>query len=205
MSTDPNRRRVTFLRAIVAALKDSKREISRLYVVSMLVAVVATTLSFAVLVVGDAKFQTTVFGSPTRTSVISKIETAVDALERNQNSMIVQLDKFEAIIGKFQTLPTDAQSKALIAGFSEQIENLQSRFKNIEDIIAQDPSKALSLVLLKRDLDALSRSIEDKAANQNANIERLYSIFGWSLGALIIAIAAQILATFLSRRGRVSQ
>lgn len=126
-------------------------------------------------------------------SLYSRLEEAFAEI-KGQN------EKIGDISNAIRQLPDDAQSRALIGGFDERLKSIQSRLKTIEDVIVQDPQKSLSIVVMKRDLDTMQKSSDDRYLAQNLSIERLYNMFGWSIGALIIAVAAQLLAGFFGRR-----
>lgn len=128
--------------------------------------------------------------------IVKKLEDTIARIEKKQSELESQISIAGQLAEKFDRLPSDAQGRALIAGFDERIGTIHQRLKTIEDLIIQDPHKSLSMVILKRDVDSLQKTLDDKAAAQNASIERLYNIFGWSIGALIIAVIANIVSNY---------
>ncbi len=77
---------------------------------------------------------------------------------------------------------------------------MQQQLKSLGDVIVLDPQKSLTLVLLKKDVEVLQKSIDDRIRELSSSVERLYNIVGWSVGALLIAILGQLIAGFFARR-----
>jgi hypothetical protein len=138
-----------------------------------------------------------------------KLATTKNLLQAESlNAKLEEIDKRLALIDsqrvaingalkKLENLPPETKDRALIAGFDERLNSIQGRFKQVEDVIIQDPQKSLSLVIMKRDFESMQKSIDEKYLLQNSAIDRLYNIFGWSIGALLIAIAAQIISGYV--------
>ncbi|HEY1979334.1 MAG TPA: hypothetical protein VGH13_04545 [Xanthobacteraceae bacterium] len=135
-----------------------------------------------------------------RQAKIDPVNAAVAKIEKRFSELNEQVDKVDSALGRLEKLPTDADSRAIVATFNDRISSAENRLKTIEDLVVQDPQKSLSIVLIKRDLENLQKSLDEKTAAENAGIERLYNMFGWSIGALIFAVAAQLIAGVLSRQ-----
>jgi ABC-type transporter Mla subunit MlaD len=128
---------------------------------------------------------------------LDALEKAVAGVQKETEVRLVQADK---ALARLAQLPPEAQSAALLASLDDRSKLMDSRLKSLEGVIVQDPQKSLTLVLVKKDLESLQKSLDDKITTVNASIERLYGIFGWSIGALLIAIVGQLLAGFFTRK-----
>jgi hypothetical protein len=140
-------------------------------------------------------------------SVFSKISGIQDRIDRvsSDYSRVLDLTKeqiteLKSIIEKAKEFPPDSDMRLLISSYDSQIGALKKGLSRIEEVILQDANKSVSIIILKKDLDFLQKSFDDKLAVANSNIERLYSILGWSFGGLFIAIIAQVASGFISRR-----
>jgi hypothetical protein len=75
--------------------------------------------------------------------------------------------------------------------------DLQKRMKSLEDAISTTPDKALSIPLLKKDLEAIQRSFSDYNLAAKAELERLYDFNKWFFG-LIATMALSVLGLVYS-------
>jgi hypothetical protein len=134
----------------------------------------------------------------------TEVRAAMERLDTKLAELDAQTQSLNKTLDRLDKLPDDAQTRALVATFDERVKFLSDRLKSIEDLITLDAQKALSLVMLRQEIEANRKLIEERLSAQNTNIDRLYNMFGWSIGALVIAIAAQILSGFLNRQARQS-
>jgi len=76
---------------------------------------------------------------------------------------------------------------------SERFSLLDDRVRLIESSISQSPEKALSIPLLRRDLEELERKFDEYKINSKIDADRLWSqqnTILQGIGALLLAVAA---------------
>lgn len=106
-----------------------------------------------------------------------------------------------AAIQKALTIsPKPLPENATMLAFSElstQVATISGRIKSLEDAISASPEKALSIPLIRKDLEALQRVQIDEKATNKSELERLYDFNKWFFG-LIGTMALSVLGIALT-------
>jgi S-adenosylhomocysteine hydrolase len=134
----------------------------------------------------------------------SRIQELQRTLATIQKTVAEQVSRTDQALEQLTHLPPEAGTALLVKTIDERTKDTQQQLKALQDVIVQDPQKSMTLVLVKKDLDALQRSIDERVRELNAGIERLYNILGWSIGALLIAVLGQLIAGLFARRQLVT-
>jgi hypothetical protein len=133
-----------------------------------------------------------------------------------------KIEELERLTKGFANLPSDAQARAMMANFDERLKGLLSqleklerasapglverltsvaeRLKRLEDAIVQDASKAVSILLISKDIEAAKKSIDEKFTLQNASIDRLYNILFGSIFVIALSVISQAVSAFFGRK-----
>jgi chromosome segregation ATPase len=97
--------------------------------------------------------------------------------------------------------PSDqSQISAQLTSMEGSIHDLQARFTKIEGLILQDPSKALEIPLMRKDLEAIKESNQLSIAGLRQDLERAYALLVGTLVALGIAVFAPLLSNIFQRK-----
>lgn len=67
---------------------------------------------------------------------------------------------------------------------NSQINALDERLKKIESVILESPERALSIPMLKKDIEASAKRAEEYRTASRADIDRLYEQQKWILGGI---------------------
>ena len=86
---------------------------------------------------------------------------------------------------------------AKLAEIGATVEAVDNRLKALEAAIVESPSKALTIPLLRKDLDALRESQTQAVAGANDAIGRVYDLNKWFIG-LMLTIAVSVLGLAIS-------
>lgn len=103
--------------------------------------------------------------------------------------------KGELLVSLKQTLEESAQHSYIASDnaiTSEQLSQLDSRVSLIEKSISDNPERALSIPLLRRDQDELNRKLEEFRISAKVDSDRLWSqqnTILQGIGALLLAVA----------------
>ncbi|WAC28049.1 hypothetical protein [Ancylobacter sp. SL191] len=144
-------------------------------------------------------------------STLKNLDNTIDnadkvnrAFEEQSNEIISKYNdisnRIDNLLSKVENLPDNDRTKVLIVDINNSVVELKSKIKNMEDIIISNPAKAMELVILNKDIEHIKQRIDEKFQEQSDNIQQLYNMFSWSVGALVIAVAAQIISGFFHRR-----
>ena len=132
-----------------------------------------------------------------------KIEERLSYLESLQVKLEAQLSKLETLtrdLGDPNKFSDEDLRKLVRAELSARISDMTERLKRMEDFVVDKPERALATVSLRKDIDLLQKSFEDRIAVVRADTERVYNIIGWSLGAIFIAIVTLLITNLFRRK-----
>jgi hypothetical protein len=76
---------------------------------------------------------------------------------------------------------------------NERVTSFETRLNKIERVILSDPTKALDLVLVRRDLDELKTSNADNISAVRRDVDRIYDLSKWIIG-LMFTMALGVLS-----------
>ena len=68
--------------------------------------------------------------------------------------------------------------------FGEQVSLVEKRLKDIEGVILSDPTKALALPLLQRDVQSIGQQLDRGLASLKSENDRVYDLMKWVLGLM---------------------
>ena len=115
---------------------------------------------------------------------------------RNETKNIVS--QIDAITG----LPDDAKIGLRLTGVEQQMSTLQTTIDIIETAVVDNPERAMSIPVLRKDLEALSSEVHGDIGGLGKEIERLYTFGQWFIGAAMIPIALAVFTMTVGMRLR---
>ncbi|MEA3011618.1 MAG: hypothetical protein QOD42_163 [Sphingomonadales bacterium] len=92
--------------------------------------------------------------------------------------------------------PDNLQARLLI----ERLQNVEGRQARIEQVILNNPGRALELPLLRNDLDNMREVNAQSLTAIKASVDQIYDLNKWLLGAMAIAIIALAISSFLTKK-----
>ncbi|HCD1999058.1 TPA: hypothetical protein NBJ18_001032 [Citrobacter farmeri] len=87
-----------------------------------------------------------------------------------------------------------------IEELESKIKTLQLKLDNMNSIIVSSPEKALSLPMMRKDIDSLDKSMSVLSSFTENQFERFYNLFLWICGTLVLSVAGLGLSFFLSNK-----
>jgi hypothetical protein len=139
-----------------------------------LVPILVGTIGATVLVASFTFLSSTPFGS----SVRSRIFDLTVEVERLRTRTDV-LDK------RIQQLTAPPPGQASSAQLSASIKQLRSDVDGLNAAILADPSKALAVPMLRRDMDSLAQRSRDDVLAIRDEIGRVYDLTKWFIGLML--------------------
>jgi len=89
--------------------------------------------------------------------------------------------QIEAALGAAEKSPADVR----IAAMRQDIDALRGRIGQVEGAILETPTKAVSLPLLKQDIENVKVSLEREIESSNKQIDRIYDQNKWFIGLMV--------------------
>lgn len=84
---------------------------------------------------------------------------------------------------------------------NSQLDDFAQRLSRLEGAIARDPEKALSLPMLRKDIDSMQIRIAEQRAVAVVEVERLYSVMLWALGIMAGLLGVLVSGAVALRQG----
>lgn len=118
-----------------------------------------------------------------------------------------EFNEFRNALAKVEATPHNPKIGIQLAQLQSTLAGVQARQEKLEQIFLNNPSKALELPLLQRDVEALKLMQQTNAASLKDSVDRVYDLNKWLLGGLAISVISLALANLLKvrvpqRRGR---
>lgn len=169
-----------------------------------------SALSAAVAIVGFSltSFYSYSFLSAHRTDIATE---KAESLERNllmltdgMNVLAVQTAHVQKLLDQMSSLPTGSRASLEISKLRSDSAQLQAQITALNAAILDSPEKAVSLPLLRKDIENLKTSRETELANIHNEVSRLYDLNKWVIGlmfAFFVSLLGLAVANlFQSRR-----
>lgn len=156
----------------------------------------ANTIAFVTAVVG---FGVAVFANPDRGSLFGFDSTGASA-ERS-SKIEKQVADLQAQIAGLkqgqQALPGTGAGETQLA---RRIAEVEARQVRLEKTLAADPVKSLEVPMLRRDLNSLKESAAQNADSVRQDIDQIYDLTKWLLGALALGVFSLVVSNYFSRK-----
>lgn len=131
-------------------------------------------------------------------------KTSPSASQQDVDDLRNQLDKQKKIIEDLtlkiavQPTPTnETQIAQQINQLDTSVTKIKESTANLEKVILDDPAKAVSLPLIRKDLDNLKVSHQTELAAMQRDIERVYDLTKWLFG-IMFTMALGVLSLAIS-------
>lgn len=96
--------------------------------------------------------------------------------------------------------PPKGESASVSAMLIKRLQGIEQRQSRIEQVILSDPSKALELPLLRRDIDSMREANAAGLAAVRQSVDQVYDLSKWLLGALVVGIFSLAISNFLTKK-----
>ncbi|TCP98159.1 hypothetical protein C8J46_105312 [Sphingomonas sp. PP-F2F-A104-K0414] len=88
-----------------------------------------------------------------------------------------------------------------LARLSSKLDVISARQAKLEEAIQRSPEEALTMPLMKRDIENIKDGNQQSIAMIKASVDQIYNLTQWLLGALTLGVLALVATTFMQRRG----
>jgi hypothetical protein len=157
---------------------------------------IAATLSAMVIIMMLYEYLYTgyVFGnSKTPTPIFTSTQ------QTSQNDLTVRLNQLESDVTQMRqeldTLSQVPSSNLDIVFLQDKLTSIDNRLTKIENVILDNPEKALELTLLQKDFEDLKTSYQSDISQTRRDIDRVYAQSNWFIGLMFTMALALISLT----------
>jgi hypothetical protein len=114
--------------------------------------------------------------------------------------IISRVGALEQRISSISNIPKENALYDEIKQLTASVDDLNSREGKIESIILEKPAKALEMPLFRRDLDNLKDAQQIALVSVKENVDRIYDLNKWLLGALAVSIVTLAVGNLLKSK-----
>ncbi|WP_193165254.1 GIY-YIG nuclease family protein [Microbulbifer hainanensis] len=159
---------------------------------------IAFSMLFSVFFGGDRELS--------RKELSERIVLLESELERNNQAVAqarTEIKRIETELGTIARLPKDSAWASEAIQINEKIVTVDGKLSALESALTADPTKALAVPILRKDLDNAREAFKSDLAQTRSEIAQIYDLNKWFIG-LMITIAVSVLglafSSFVGRR-----
>jgi DNA repair exonuclease SbcCD ATPase subunit len=120
------------------------------------------------------------------TSPIIDVQNQLKEEIKELKNLKADLDKVKDEILSSTATGSDLEIGKLTASLSD----INSRLKKLEDAILESPEKALSVPLLRKEIEAIDSTMGEKFSSTQNEINRVYDMSKWLFGLMITMVVS---------------
>jgi cell division protein FtsL len=125
------------------------------------------------------------------------LRLAVTQQMTNQDELSRKIQKIENTISSLSSIPKEDVLYLQIQQLTNGVTELKSREDKIEAVILNNPSKALEMPLIERDVENIKTAEQTNFASMKDSVDRIYDLNKWLLGAMAVGILTLAISNFL--------
>lgn len=126
------------------------------------------------------------------TSELLSIETKNQALEEGISLLQNELSRVKSGLSNISSLPEEHEWKTEASEIRQNISLISGKLDALEEALTVNPSKALAVPILRKDLDNAEKNLKAELLQTRAEIDRMYDQNKWFIG-LMFTIALSVL------------
>lgn len=119
--------------------------------------------------------------------ITGNLQKEVQALQRDQDNLT--------------QLPKDDRIAIRLAQITTRMDAISARQTKLEEAIQRSPDEALTMPLMKRDIENIKEGNQQSITMIKASVDQIYDLTKWLLGALTLGVLSLVLTTFFPKRG----
>ena len=116
------------------------------------------------------------------------VERAIDQSKKDSKTEVVALrDQVKAVesqLSKMATIPSDSAVAVKLLNLEQSLSNVTSRLGKLEQVILQDPPKALEMPLFRNQLDSMKTGYQSEILSVKQEIAQVYDLSKWFIGLM---------------------
>jgi hypothetical protein len=136
-------------------------------------------------------------GSADLADTRSRLDGVIVQHLRQLQGEVTALQKAQAAIAQ---LPTKDRATVQIAALAGRLEAIERRQSQVEQVILNNPEKALSMPLMRRDIENLRDNNTQSLSAIKQSVDQIYDLTKWLLGALAVGVFSLAIANFFTKK-----
>jgi hypothetical protein len=128
----------------------------------------------------------------------------VNLTAKDLDELHLQITRLDADVTSVQgqlkalsNVPEDSKVAIQLKAIDTTLADLKTRHGKLEDVILNNPIKAIEVPLLRKDLDNLKDSQQQNLLALKQGVDQVYDLNKWLLGAMAVSILTLAISNFL--------
>ena len=122
--------------------------------------------------------------SITENIIDNKISELVKFNQKDFQLLSNEVVSIKRDIESLKNISPNQKISSVISSIEEKINSVTSKMEIIETAIVENPERAMSLPILRRDMDALSSDLRGDLAALRTEVDRVYDLNKWFIGLM---------------------
>jgi len=116
----------------------------------------------------------------------SVVERSIDQSKKEMEAILNQQvnSQIDSQLAKIAKFSPDAAAAAHMASVEKSVGDLDFRMDRLEQVILQDPAKALEIPLLRNQMESLKESEQSDLVSVHQEIAQVYDLNKWFIGLM---------------------
>jgi hypothetical protein len=132
---------------------------------------------------------------------LKKIRDELRDEQKNEIAQLgVEIDKLKTRLDSLSNIPKEDKLYLQLQKLSSAAADLKGREDKLEAVILSNPSKALEVPLLQRDLDSIKTAQQANIITFKESVDRIYDLNKWLVGAMAISVITLAIGNFLKSK-----
>jgi phosphoglycerate-specific signal transduction histidine kinase len=128
-------------------------------------------------------------------------QTKTIEFDNRINANTTAISNIQKRLDQIGSLPPDAKTTIQIAQLRDELQKTQKEVNALNDAILASPTNALSVPLLRRDVDDLSKRIDNLSSDITSQASAVLDQFRWIIGTVVLGVLSLAISNFLRRPG----
>jgi hypothetical protein len=130
--------------------------------------------------------------SPATVEITTQIRRTLDRLDYQDE----QLGHLQGQLQSLSNVPEEGKIAVQLKTLDDTLSELKVRQSKLEEVILNNPAKAIEVPLLRKDLDNLKDAQQQNVLALKQGVEQVYDLNKWLLGTMAISIIMLVLSKF---------
>jgi hypothetical protein len=116
----------------------------------------------------------------------------IAALRARVAETSMELEQLGRALSNPSDPPSQARLAAQVRSLNDSVTDMRADLSKLEDTILQNPTRALEVPLLRRDLESLKAGNQSSLEAIQNDLDRQYDLMKWVVGTLLIGIIGMV-------------
>lgn len=177
---------------------ERKQKLDKTARYSNIVSMVSATMAIAII---SSMLMNYIFDANIKIEDTTLIQTTKS--QKNITALKLELEKLTTDLKSLTTLAKEDKENITIKTINNRLSNLEKRMNSLELALLMNPSKALALPIIRKDLDNTRDSFKSSLSQTKLEVDRIYDQNKWFIGLMLtiaLSVLGMAITTFVTKK-----